>query len=52
MTYLAQISVTLGFSGGSEPVISEREVAVATSREELTGVARQNEPGVRRACVR
>lgn len=36
----------VGLSDDSEPVLSEGEVVVTTSREERTGVARQNGPGV------
>ncbi len=46
---LHKILVHLGLSGGSEPVLAEGEVAIATSRQDRTGAARQNEPGVRGA---
>jgi len=42
---LRKIPASQGLSGGSEPVISEREVAIATLKEERAGAARQNDSG-------
>lgn len=50
-----RIAVRLGLFDGSEPVISDRKVAIATLKEERTGTARQKESGVmgalRESCI-
>ncbi len=43
---LRKITISLRLSGGSEPVLAEGGVAVATSKEDRTGAARQNETRV------